>query len=884
MIVKGRTIMKKSYTRIWCIILLTGLLILPFSYTSANDITNQNTSDGNDIQSLPKGVYIYQLDNGMQVLLIENTALPMVGVNVVVKVGSAYETFATSGMSHMLEHLLFNGTTTMKQKELYDATDKIGGYNNAHTSSYNTNYMMVTPAANIYEGMKIQAGMLFDSILPEEKFEKEKGIVMEEIAKSLANPSEQEERNILSIIYNGHALSLPTLGTYETIKNMVRDDVNDFYKNYYVPNNMIMSVIGNFSRSEMMSKIEEIYGRVKPGIINLAESRTWGTGFEQSKSELHIENKVFHRFYTGKQLSVNILYELQGAYTSEFLELLGLSLSIRADSVQKICDGKFPGAVSKISFQTRTYPIKNYLDAVLKFKDATNMKEIINLFKVELAKQSFGLPEDLFDAEAVKRKTDFIKNIEKPHMFGIYNADKLGEYGIESVFESYSVSGYKEAGKLLNDFSISNNPVIIIQHPFVEEESTESGAEISLQLFENGGKHPVVMAKQNSNSELLAVHYMIKNKAAYEEKYGTDAAFLWHDAFGQRMKSAENKKKSIDYGLTFTVNDNPYIPMDNIYLSPAFGYIRVEGLADDIAGAIDYLNNQMLDFIPTQSEFDNAVRKIHGTKMMKRENRAKVVFEKSYKDIIYEPEKYPPTGESVTYEKLLEFGREYFNPQNIIISIVSPASTDDINSYFSDFYNKENIKPLDEPAYKRKYVHVNESHTFVDSVGGEQSYLFYGYTKQIEKNDAPAVKALSLLLADKIIFDIREKQGMAYRMSAGVNVIEDIALFYINMGTRPENVDKLKPQFPGFFNKEYASSFTEDELTKRVNMYLGRMMFRRLSSINQAYYLGHSYYFDGDIYSDEDALNKLKEVRIEDVMRVTEKYLIVTNPVEVIVR
>ena len=67
--------------------------------------------------------------------------------------------------------------------------------------------------------------------------------------------------------------------------------------------------------------------------------------------------------------------------------------------------------------------------------------------------------------------------------------------------------------------------------------------------------------------------------------------------------------------------------MDNIYLSPAFGYIRVEGLADDVAGATDYLNNQMMNFIPTQAEFDNAVKKTHGVKMMKRENKAKKVFE-----------------------------------------------------------------------------------------------------------------------------------------------------------------------------------------------------------------------------------------------------------------
>ena len=70
------------------------------------------------ITPLPEGVSIYQLDNGIQVMLIEKPSLPMVGVNTVVKVGSAYENFATSGMSHMLEHLLFNGTSTMTTKRI----------------------------------------------------------------------------------------------------------------------------------------------------------------------------------------------------------------------------------------------------------------------------------------------------------------------------------------------------------------------------------------------------------------------------------------------------------------------------------------------------------------------------------------------------------------------------------------------------------------------------------------------------------------------------------------------------------------------------------------------------------------------------------------------
>ena len=121
-------------------------------------------------------------------------------------------------------------------------------------------------------------------------------------------------------------------------------------------------------------------------------------------------------------------------------------------------------------------------------------------------------------------------------------------------------------------------------------------------------------------------------------------------------------------------------------------------------------------------------------------------------------------------------------------------------------------------------------------------------------------------------------------MSTGINVIDNTALFYINMEIRPENVDKLIPQFSNFFTAEFSNSFTEDELIKRVNMYLGRMMFRRLSSINQAYYLAHSYYFDGDIFADEQMLDALKQVTLQDVNRVVKKYLKVENPVKVVIR
>jgi len=290
--------MKRNYLiSLFVMVLIVITFVIPNLYALP---LIQSEEPISHTQTLPKGVSIYQLDNGMYVLLIENPALPMVGVNVAIKVGSAYETFSTSGMSHMLEHLLFNGTTSRDQKQLYDDVDMIGGYNNAHTDNYYTDFMMVTPTENIKKGMEIQADMLFNSTLPNEKFEKEKGIVLEEISKSLVNSSEQFERNTISVLYTGHALSLPTLGTYSTIQSMRRDDVNLFYKNYYVPNNMVLSVIGNFHTKSMLAMIKEIYGKANPGQVNYEMNPAWATGFKIPQTRPDNIDKIYLRFYDGE--------------------------------------------------------------------------------------------------------------------------------------------------------------------------------------------------------------------------------------------------------------------------------------------------------------------------------------------------------------------------------------------------------------------------------------------------------------------------------------------------------------------------------------------------------------------------------------------------------
>ncbi len=836
---------------------------------------------------LPAGASIHQLDNGLQVLLIENRMLPMTGVNVVVKTGSAYETFATSGMSHMLEHLLFNGTTTRSQKELYDAVDMIGGYNNANTSSFHTNFMMVTPAGKIREGMIIQADMLFNSVLPEDKFEKEKGIVLEEIAQSISKPAVQIERNKNAVLFSGHALSLPTLGTYATIASMKRDDVYRYYKNAYVPNNMVMNVIGNFDTAEMLKLINEVYGGYKPDQVVRPETGNWKTGKQVISGTAYKEGQTLHRFYDGDRVQAGLYYALSGIELSPaFVELLDADLAKKAEKVKENVEKIIPGGIARLETSILSNPVKPYLEIRLTLNPQTPVGRITDACQTEIQKLIFGLSPEIVRYHITRARTDFLQNLEKPHMFGIYNAEIFALDGIEAVINGHDSLEYRKAAVRLNNFRLEEKPLILIDHPQLASSDSDTSMVVSDREFNDPATGLTLIVRQNPAGQLLAVHMLFKHKAALESKYGKDAAKVLHDCFGQRLNSAENQKRSEKFGFSFTVNDNPYIPMDNIYLHPDFSYIRAEGLADDYGEAISYLNRQLANFVPTQAEYEKAVKKFAGSGMM-RMNRQKGQdeFKKAYTEIVYEPAKYTESPDMPTFDQLVEFSGIFFNPGNIIVSVVSPGNPEEIFALYQNFGTEKVLSETDSlSAYDRPFALLDKPVRKEINGGGDQAFLFWGYTSPVPEEDKPALTALSLVLSDTIVFDIREKQGRAYRMRAGIDIGTDRALFYINMGTRPENVDPILEQMPRFFNPEIIASLTPEKLTKAVNMYIGRMMFRRLSSINQAYYLGHSLYFHKDMYYDRNFHEKLQKVSLQQINMMAEKYLKYQNTATVIVR
>ena len=135
-----------------------------------------------------------------------------------------------------------------------------------------------------------------------------------------------------------------------------------------------------------------------------------------------------------------------------------------------------------MDFSIHNNPIKSFIELDVVLTNNKNIEEISNTLNKKLKKLNLALTNETINAEAIKTRTTFLKQIEKPHMFGIYNAGLIAENGLEAIIAAFSGNGVYTAGKQLRKFKISGTPQIIIQHPSKSEANTEV-AETKIKFF-----------------------------------------------------------------------------------------------------------------------------------------------------------------------------------------------------------------------------------------------------------------------------------------------------------------------------------------------------------------------------------------------------------------
>lgn len=220
-------------------------------------------------------VHTFQLQNGMTVIVQPDRRAPTAIHMVWVRVGSIDEVDGTSGVAHVLEHMLFKGTTTLAEGEFSRRVAALGGRENAFTSRDVTAYHQQVPADRLEEVMKLEADRFANNQWPDDAFARELLVVKEERRQRVEeSPQARLFEAFSATAFLAHPYRRPIIGWMSDIESLTAADVRDFYRRWYVPANAAVVVVGDVDVAQVRRWAEAHYGRIPAGAVPARKPQT----------------------------------------------------------------------------------------------------------------------------------------------------------------------------------------------------------------------------------------------------------------------------------------------------------------------------------------------------------------------------------------------------------------------------------------------------------------------------------------------------------------------------------------------------------------------------------------------------------------------------------
>ncbi|MCK6469159.1 MAG: insulinase family protein [Candidatus Brocadia sinica] len=837
---------------------------------------------------------VFYLDNGMEVILVENHASPMIAAVTIVKTGSRNEDEASNGSAHFLEHLLFNGTKARTQKEIYDEMDFYGGYNNAHTGPDYTNYMILMPKEFIAQGMDIQADMLFNSTLPEEKFEKERGIVIEEIGKGADRPEYQVNNHFQRTFYAGTPYERPVLGTVSTITHLKRKNVWEYYRTWYVPNNMTLMVIGDFSTPDMVKLAKEKYGPYPAGRIPEHKTITLN-----SPQKLRIVKANGMGKFPKDRQYLTMGYSLPPPASDDFQALVLLS---------EFLGGRENAALKTLFKQEQYKNLVETIDTSMEFNrdfstlqisaelsmnaDAERVVELIIQAVQGMTKNT--VPDAEVQSTLIARATHELYLQESLHYYGMMKSGYLAAGGyamLRNYMDGLMKVTPKTIQKAAEKYMRIQAPVVTLMSPPVEktteEVSTQSVNRYKMETLKNG---LTVVVKENPDSRVVGIHWLAKERSLSEgkEKWGMTEILQRMLLDGGTTEHPDNALYQAfeSIGSEIKLCDDPSVPFDDYYHTPRFAYIRLKLIDAFFEKGLNLLSEMILQPNLSEKALAEAKKEVISLSTNAEMSTPKVADRIFYDNLFKENPGFARLFgdvrqlERIQLKDVQDFHQKFYNPANLILVIsgnipIEKAQTL-VKQYFGGTWGEAGWQP---PVFTPQFHALGT--TIREKMGKQQSYISVANACEVSEDDRPALYVLENIFNDRLAFNLREKQGLAYSLGMGFHKYHGAQWYRITMGTRPENIERAVMGIREEIRVIRETTFDREEVQKTINAMLGRRGMRRLDRVSQAYYISMNVLDGKEPEADDQEAERLKKVTVQDVERLArqvfqkENYLIV---------
>lgn len=827
----------------------------------------------------------FQFENGFELIAVENHTNPIIASVVVIRTGLRNETSENNGVSHMLEHMTFNGTKNRTQEQLYDEIDYHGIYLNAQTSEDYTTFMALNHKDQVDYALDILSDMLFQSTFPEEKFEKEKGIITEEIRKDSENPDFIKDVERRKVFYKDLPYSLPVIGTIRSVKNMSREQVTEYYQMYYRPHNMITIVTGDFEIEKIKEKFGRYFGNASSSKIPYRQTelqQTFPFLYEEENEKDRIITVILPAptFHSDKYIPFQFFYTY--AFNSQNGSIID---SLRSDEsllIKRIEPGydihpEFAILTLKITVDKK---VSSQLikDAVIRqirqLKNYELTDSEINAIKQSEAISEILLTEKILYYGFLKSQSLSIggKAAFEKVIPAILNASKTS---INNIFKTYS-DLWTTPEKLFqkNDWT-DKIETSDYQSNFARTEKVST--QIYQKEFKNGLK---TIHLRNTDNSVLAMHFLFKNRSAWEPAGKTGIADFLHHSLFKASKNYPSGRLAAELkhiGAEIKAYDWDYIPYDDYYNVPQYSYIRFLTLDQFFEKAVQMVADNILypdlesNFPQVKKQMINlAKRSQSDSRKMARINFLKTLFSDTH-PLVKPVHGNPQTIQSIHLEDLEIFHKEYYSANNTILTIVSSLDSHTVFSAIEKYFEKMpyHSDEKDIQAIPLKVTKISDS----TKIGSHQSYIYLGYAIDANKSEELPLRIMNEMLSKKIAFSLREEQGLAYRLGTNINIWKDRYYFYATIGTGRENINRAIYGILDEMKQFKSSEISAQNLVQIKNSMQGALVRRRASRESQAFHLGINDFYNYPTSYIFDIYQEIKDVTRDEVLEVRNKYL-----------
>ncbi len=222
-------------------------------------------------------IHKHLLSNGVRILVEPVGHVQSAAIGLWCKTGSRHEFDNEAGITHLIEHMLFKGTSSRTAKEIAESIEGRGGALNAFTDKESTCYYCRTLAADAENGIDVLTDMMLNSLFDPEELAREESVVLEEIKRSEDEPGDHIHEVHLSERWGAHPLGKPIIGTKESVSGFKRENLVSYMDRRYRSENVLLAIAGNVDPEQIVAAAEERLGQILTGTEDSQPQRPSGT-------------------------------------------------------------------------------------------------------------------------------------------------------------------------------------------------------------------------------------------------------------------------------------------------------------------------------------------------------------------------------------------------------------------------------------------------------------------------------------------------------------------------------------------------------------------------------------------------------------------------------